>query len=249
MKRFRLVFIVLSMLLSGCYDNFDAPPTEEVVGAGSHKIEYLREACKSGCHTITTDVVCVGRITSSDSEGNFYRSIVVEDASGGAEIKLGRHNTASQYPLGLKVELRLNGTAIMVENGVVQIGLPPQSFDEAPREMEAQAVIDSHIIRSNSVEVISPLDCTVATLNDSFCGRLVAIENLHYTPIEGEEEALAEGYHRLTDENGNTIFLYISPYADFAGCDIPTRLSVEGILYREVVSETLGAQFIIKPRR
>jgi hypothetical protein len=138
----------------------------------------------------------------------------------------------------------------MHENGVMQVGLPPQSFDSAPREMEAQEVIDKHIIRSNSVEPTTPLSCHINSLNHSLCGRFIRIDNRHHSPLPDREECTTlSGYHRFTDIENNAIFSYISPYADFANKEIPTSgISLQGILYYETVGMGIGGQYVIKPR-
>ena len=249
MKRFAPILILISVILSGCYDNHDATQSTNITARDNCDISLLQSRCQNGLYLVTTDLFCLCRITSSDREGNFYRSIVVEDGSGGAEIKIGTYNNAAQYPVGLEVALCLNGTALMFENGVMQVGLPPQNHDSSPREMEAQSVIDKHIIRTNSTEPMQPFLCDIASLDTSMCGRFVAVENLHYAPIEGEEKSTLEEYSRFMDEEGNTIFIYVSPYADFATDKVPTsKLHIQGILYHETVGLNIGKQLVIKPR-
>ena len=249
MKRWTNVLILFLLFAGGCYDRHDNPSTEEFQAFADCKIAELRAFCKNGCHTINHDIVCIGRITSSDLEGNFYRSVTIEDDSGGAEIKLGTYNIATQYPVGLLVALNLNGTAVMVENGVVQVGLPPASFDSAPRAMEAQAVIDKHIVRSDSIEPVAPVLYDIEALNISLCGRFIRIDELRHAPLSEEEnETTMEGYHRFTDNEGNAVFTYISPYSDIADHEIATAIDIQGILYHETVGMGIGRQFVIKPR-
>ena len=62
--------------------------------SGNCDISQLYQLCQGGCHTISSDIVCVGRVTSSDSEGNFYRSMFVEDSTAAVEILLGTYNIA-----------------------------------------------------------------------------------------------------------------------------------------------------------
>ena len=248
MKRFTPILILLLLVFSSCYDNHQEVQSSEFRDSDNCDISQLQERCKEGLYLITSDMICVCRVTSSDQEGNFYRSIVVEDSSGGAEIKLGTYNNAVQYPVGLEVELHLNGTALMFENGVMQVGLPPHSHDSSPREMEAQAVIDKHIIRTNSVEPIQPLVCDIASLDSSVCGRFIAIDNLNYSPSE-EEEGSAEEYARFMDSEGNSLFLYVSPFADFSISELPSSdVTLQGILYYETVGLGIGKQFVIRPR-
>ena len=250
MKRLLIyIFALLAMALGGCYDSHNESSSSAFSDTDNCDIAELQALAQNGCYEVTRELVCVCRVTSSDREGNFYRSIIVEDMSGGAEVRLGIFNSFTQYPVGLVLELHLKGCAVMFENGVLQVGLPPQEFDSLPREFEAQAVIDKHIVRSEIIETVEPLKLDIASLDSSFCGRFIAIEQLHHAPLEGKEKDLLEGYSRFVDKNDNAIFLYVSPYADFAASEIPTSaLSIRGILYHESVGMGIGKQFVIKPR-
>ena len=251
MKRLASVLALFSILMCGCYDNHNAPAATDLSKRANCTIAQLRELCEEeeGCYLVTEERICVGRITSSDSEGNFYRSLIVEDHSGGAEIKLGTYNIASRYPVGLLVALHLNGTALKIENGVVQVGLPPQSFDSSPREMESQLVIDKHIVRSSSVAPTTPATYNISSLDSTLCGRFVRIENICHAPLIENEEVAPTEYYRFANNEDSAIFAYISTYADFAAMEIPTsEVAIQGILYHEAVGMGIGRQFVIKPR-
>ena len=246
MKRQFVILLLFLSVTMGCYDNHGGGSSDGSFVQTNCKIGTLRSLSQDAYPTILADLTCAGRVVSSDKEGNFYRSMVVEDESGAVEVKLGIYNIAAHYPVGLMVAIRLIGTSVMVENGVVQLGLPPQSYDSAPREMEAQEVIDRHILRSTSVVPIEPLVCDVESLDISMCGRVVKVNSLTHSPLEGYEE---REYHRFVDENDNAIFAYISSYADFYGSEIPSEeLAIQGILYYETVGMSIGKQFVIKPR-
>ena len=239
------------MVLSGCYDNHSEPSQKESAVEANCTMSQLRGLCKDGeCYIVAEERICVGRVTSSDKEGNFYRSIVVEDGSGGMEVKLGEYSLATPYPVGLEVALRLNGVALIVENGVVRMGLPPQNFDSKPREIAPQAVIDNYIVPTASVEPIVPMVRDISALELSLCGRFVRAEGLIHAPLaEDEDITLKEGYHRFLDKDGNLLFLYISPYAEFSDFEIVgSDVALQGILYYESVGEDLGRQFVIRPR-
>lgn len=249
MKR-RLIYIIalLTTILGGCYDSHNEASSSTFYGADNCDIAELQALAQNGCYEVSRDLICLCRVTSSDSEGNFYRSLVVEDMSGGMEVRLGIYNSFSQYPIGLVVEFHLKGCAVMFDNGVLQVGLPPQEFDALPRELESQILLDKHLVRSEIIEVIEPCKCDIASLEGSACGRFIIIEQLQHAPLEGEEELL-EDYSRFVDDNGNVVFLYVSPHADFAAKGMATSTaSIQGILYYENVGKELGKQFVIKPR-
>lgn len=247
----RLSILLLSVaLLCGCYDHHNEPPINGEVLSANCDIAQLYQLCKGdNCHIISSNIVCVGQVTSSDGEGNFYRSMFVEDSTGAIEIKLGTYNIEAQYPVGISVALHLQGCAIMVKENILQMGLPPQSFDTEPREFESQVVIDRHIVRGDSTENITPLVCSIASLDTSLCGRFIEVADLQHAPLSDScTELSLVGYHRFSDNNENSIFSYINPLATLASMPIPEeRVAIRGILFYESV-DGKSRHFVIKPR-
>ena len=248
----RLLLLISAILLafSGCYDNHQAPSATDISLSANLEIGKLREFCDNGSHTIAEDFVCVGRVTTSDDEGNFYREMFIEDASGAVKVRVGINNIVSHYPIGTQVALHLQNCAVALKSGVVVVGLPPRSYDDEPREFAPQVVIDQHIERGTSVEEVTPMLCNISELNESLCGRLVKVAELIHAPLEEIEELpTLEGYHRFVDKEGNAIFITVSEFADFAAEEIPTEeLSIYGILYYESVGMDIGKHYVIKPR-
>ena len=249
MLRLSLFISAILLLFSGCYDNHPTNSATDIALTANLEIAKLREFCSNGCHSFTEEFVCVGRVTTSDSEGNFYRTMFIEDASGGAEIRIGIYDIASQYPIGSQVALHLQNSAVMLNNGVVVVGLPPYSYDNEPREFEAPEIINRHIVRGTSVEEVEPMLCNIAELNESICGRFIKVVDITHTPLEEELLPTLEGYHRFTDNSNNAIFTSVSTYADFATAEIPIgEVDICGILHYESVGMNIGKQFVIKPR-
>lgn len=250
MRCFSVIYITLLLLLGGCYDshNNETPHTQNIVA--NCTLAELRQLCKVGYYAVASELICVAQVTTSDREGNFYRSMFVEDGTGGAEIKLGIYDIESQYPIGLPIAIRLKGTAIMESNGYITIGLPKQSFDSSPREFESQVVIDKHITRGNEMRSIEPMLCGIQSIDTSLCGRFVKITSVSHAPLaDSDGELTLEGYHRFIDNNGSAIFTRVSSYADFATAEIPTtEVSIQGILSYEAVGMNMGKQFVITPR-
>ena len=249
MRTFFLLIFLFTMVLSSCYDHHSASDGGEVEISANCTFAELRELCSDECRTITENAICVGRITSSDSEGNFYRTIVVEDASGAAEIKLGIFNSATQYPIGLEIAIKLQNTAIATKNGSIVIGLPPMSYDTSPREFESQAIIDNHIVRGYTITSISPTEHNICDLDLSMCGRYIKLSQLLYSPQEEDAPGRFEGYNRFTDKEEREVFLLVDSHAEFSTENIPfSTVDIEGILYYETISKEKGKQFTIKPR-
>ena len=191
----------------------------------------------------------MGRVTSSDRDGNFYRSLFIEDESGGLEILLGIYDSYTQYPVGTKVALRLNGCAVESKNGHLQVGLPKSSHDLYLREFESQVVIDQHIIRSSDIAPITPQECKIATLDRALCGRLIRTTPHRHAPLSEEACENLTGYHRFVDSEGEELYCAVSEYADFATMAIPEGdTAIVGIVLYESISREVGERFVIYPR-
>ncbi len=196
---------------------------------------------------ITQDIVVVGRVTSADTEDNFYGSLVVEDESGAVELVVGTPNLSACYPEGLRVALRLRGCYADYSRGVVQVGSPAPEYEYyRVANLASEQRVDEVVVRSLDVEPVVPLRTTIAGLQRSMCGRLVELRGLglmdssSIDTLRGEElsRAVWEGYSMFRDERGDTIAIYTRDYARYAERRIPAdSVNLVGILqwdsYRE----------------
>ena len=74
------------LLLAGC-DKATEPGFAETPEASQHTVAYLKSLCDGRASVaVTQDVTIRGFITANDLFGEFDRTIVVEDASGGISI-------------------------------------------------------------------------------------------------------------------------------------------------------------------
>jgi hypothetical protein len=224
---------------TGCYNRHSLPPQGSFAESGNCTFAEVRSVAEGGCHTFTSDKVVVGSVTSSDAAFNFYRTLFIEDGSGAVELLIGNYNMQKVYPVGLQVALRLEGLAVALVDGVVQVGLPPESYDIAPREIGAQVTLDRHLICGTSVEPIEPLLCDIPTLDDAMCGRLVRVRSLAHSPLDDEVE-----YRRYVDENQQVLYIYISDHSSLVA---PEQIdALTGILSLRQMEE--GSVYVITPR-
>ena len=241
-------YILLLITLIGCHKVTDKFVIEGDIPERTNSIATLRELIVGvGGETIKDDVVVVGRVTSSDSEDNFYGSLVVEDESGAVEVVVGTSNLAATYPEGLNVALRLRGCYADYSRGVLQVG------SEAPKyeyfrvgNLASPERVESVILRSSDVAPITPEIVDIADLDGSMCGRLVEVQGLELVDsssidtLEGEElgRSVWLGYAMFKDERGDSIAVYTREYARYAEHRIPMqRVNIVGILQRDKYRE------------
>lgn len=207
----------------------------------TNDIATLRDdIVRVGGLTITEDIVVIGRVTSADSEDNFYGSLMVEDESGSVELMIGTSNLSARYPEGLRVALRLKGCYADYSRGVLQLGSQtPKNEYYRVGNLASPERVDDVVVRSLDVEPIAPLQTVVRELRSSMCGRLVELRGLclmdssSVDTLAGDElsRAVWRGYSMFRDASGDTIAIYTSDYARYAEHRIPTdSVGIVGIL-------------------
>lgn len=146
--------------------------------------------------TIEKDIIIGGQVISEDKSGNIYKSLYIQDATAGIELKLGKNGLYNDYKLGQWVYVKCSGLTLGAYNGMIQLGCedPTNAYENS--YMEAQYLIDTHVFRG---EIGTPLTAKKVAETD-----LTKEENLGcYVELDG-----------LT--YGNEIFLlvYIDPNKD-----------------------------------
>ena len=146
--------------------------------------------------TIEKDIIIGGQVISEDKSGNIYKSLYIQDATAGIELKLGKNGLYNDYKLGQWVYVKCSGLTLGAYNGMSQLGCEDPTNDYETSYMEAQYLIDTHVFRG---EIGTPLTAKKVAETD-----LTKEENLGcYVELDG-----------LT--YGNEIFLlvYIDPNKD-----------------------------------
>ena len=240
MRLLRYILLVATLLVVGCdYDRFDPielrDETEWVPNAELSDVRHSFAVAT----TIREDMVIAGRVVTSDEGGNFYRTLVIEDATGTLELMIGMDYLYRTYPVGSLLAVRLQGLAIDEYNGVLRVGLQPDKWDyRTTSYMSHQAIADKYIYRTNSIAVPVPEHLSAGELTKRLCGQLVTVKGVH---ADDEATTWAEGrytsYRKFRDERGDSIYVQTSPYARFAAQELPSdEVSITGVLYYGEVS-------------
>ena len=240
MRSLRYILLFATLLVVGCdYDRFDPiEPRDETEWVPNAELSDVRHSFAVAT-TIREDMVITGRVVTSDEGGNFYRTLVIEDATGALELMIGMDYLYRTYPVGSLLAVRLQGLAIDEYNGVLRVGLQPESWDyRTTSYMSHQAIVDRYVYRANSLVAPEPKRLSAGELTKHLCGRLVTVENLR---ADDEAVTWAEGrytsYRKFRDERGDSIYVQTSPYARFAAQELPSdEVSITGVLYYGEVS-------------
>lgn len=140
------VLLFISLLWAGSCDKADEPGYMPGPDAVFMSIAHLKSLCTKASVTLTRDIRLRCVVTANDHYGEFDRTLVVADASGGIEVAVDAADLYRDYPLGANLTLYCNGLALGDYGGKIQLGAPPRG-DYAVDRIPAREL--SHYLRCN----------------------------------------------------------------------------------------------------
>lgn len=236
-----LVYIFTCFVLVSCYNAADKPCVCPELPLPNATIATLKHSIiGTHPHVIEDDVVVVGRVVSSDAEDNFYRTIVVDDGTGGVAVMVGMTPLAAKYPDGLRVALCLQDCYAAYQRGVISVGSHAEQYEGYDvGYLASWKDIDRVILRSDDVEVQEPRCVAIADLDHDDCGRLVRIDGLRVVASSSIDDKRGDvlsdarwaGYSLFKDRVGDSVAVYTRADAHFADSNIPEgEVSLCGII-------------------
>lgn len=116
--------LALLLLLAAC-DRTSKLSFEGGAPGGVHTIADLKARCTANSVAVTEDITLEGVVTGNDFYGEFYKTLVVEDASGGISLLIDGTRLAFDYPVGAAVTIFCNGLTLGDYGGKIQLGTAP----------------------------------------------------------------------------------------------------------------------------
>lgn len=225
-----LIYILLPTVFwsgcagSDCKSGDGLPITPDSVVQANATICDVHRAAQVLPTQVTADIIISGTVTSSDQYGNFYKCLFIEDSTDSIVLKVGLYDIYRMYHLGQYVSIRLRGLSLWIEDQLLYLG-----FDNGA-SIDNLTLLSQHVLRQPPCEVtFIPQVVAISNLNDSLLGRMIIIHDLRFQI--NHLSSNYEGLQTMVDPLGQTLKLYTSPYADFAGEPLPEEsFSITGIL-------------------
>lgn len=194
----------------------------------------------NGILSFDTDQILEGYVVSSDSTGNFFKTVSVQDSPSdpnlALQVEMDRTNLFNNFPLGSKIKINLNGLNVGYDRGALKIGETYQDANGNTRVGRmAESKIDSHVAKScDPIQEIQPVvynsiyEAIDATNSVSHINTLVTIHNVQFAQIgvtyadEVTQTTVNLTLEGATEATQNqTTVLRTSGFADFAGVVVP----------------------------
>lgn len=204
MKKISLIVVGLAVL-TACKKEYDTPPLPTIPETPAITIDGLRDWQQSvgGKISITDELSVYGIITMDETDGNIYKNVYMEDATGAINVRILSGGGLYQ---GDSVRIYLKGTVLNKYNGVLQL----DSVD-----------VDNNVVKLDSDVQKAPFITTIDQVTPALESRLIKLENVQFVAYEvgntyADGENLQSVNILLEDCSGNTIIVRTSGYASFA---------------------------------
>lgn len=203
--------IAILATLASCKKEYDTPPTIEYPDIDSVvTIQDLRDLHASQGNTkFNTNVSVYGVITMDENDGNIYKSVYLQDATGGVNVRMLSGGGVYQ---GDSVRIALKDCYVSKYNGLLQL----DSIDA-----------DVNIVKIATAINFPPEVVTIDQVTTAKESELIKFENVQFVSWElgekfADKENLQSMDRTLEDQNGNTVIIRNSGYASFADADLPS---------------------------
>jgi len=100
-------------------------PADDGSPSGVQSISVLKSLCRDRTTRIVQDLTIRGRIVANDSDGEFYKELVVEDETGGIVVAIDGERLYRRYRLFDCVTIACQGLALGSEGGTLLLGTFP----------------------------------------------------------------------------------------------------------------------------
>lgn len=227
--------VLIALFFSGCASQPDVPHV--VIPEGSEKVSvaYLKSIYERTPVAVDREIYIQARVVSSDNHGNFYKTMVVEDETGGIAVRIDLENYYRKYDKGSLVKINCNSLVLSDYGGVIQ--LSAYVYDQTAQYIgyipanRLDAIIS--LDRKNDKEVV-PAEAAIAALTPNHISRAVRFSRVQFVDeelgLEWTEDGADTDRH-IVDGNGNRLIVRTSAHAVFATRLLPAGSgSIQGVL-------------------
>ncbi len=244
-----LTFFALAIFPACVKTEFDEPPVggSPVNVTANKTIGEIKSAFPLAQNTFvvlqdTTDWIIKGQVIMDDKSGNFYKTLVIQDASSGIEVKFNDGYLYNKYPIGRNVYINLRGLVLSDYNGVVSIngGTVVENGVTSVVGLSSPQV-EAKVFKGEFEPLIAPKVKKINELYTSDISTLVQIDDVEFANADvnktyADPVGRTSLNRKIQDCNQLTVLLRSSGYSNFAAALTPAgKGSIVGVysVYRQ----------------
>ena len=229
-----MAILFASLLISACNKKFDEPdvfPDPNIPVTMTLKELKALLPTAGTVKKITDDKVVSGIVVADDRSGNFYKSISIQDATGGISVRLDGTNLFNNYPVGRRIYIKVKDLCVGEYGGLVQLGAVDNTTATIAQTPLPQNLFDKYIIKGSlgnpvTAKTFASVSQLVTTLQDTVQSTLIKLDNFEFSAADTAktyaDPTLSASAVNFVIRNcaGNTITLRTSSYCNFAGTKV-----------------------------
>ncbi|TVR86015.1 MAG: hypothetical protein EA411_11520 [Saprospirales bacterium] len=236
-----LLFTAFILVLTACVkEDFDEPPAEGTdpnveVNA---TIADIKAFYQPGNYVqIEEDLIFSAIVVADDRSGNFFRNLVLQDETGGIQIRFNFTDLHNNYPIGRRLFIRARDLYISDFNGTLQLGGGVErdaSGNITGMDGIPLPLADKFILRGKWDQDYDINTTRVDQLTEDDINTVIRLENVQFragdlgetfaiNTIDDEGNEIRQTInHDLTSCEGDApIIVRTSGFADFATTQLP----------------------------
>lgn len=167
-------------------------------------------------------------VVANDASNNLYKTISIQDSTGGIMLLLDGVNLYQTFPIGAVLRIQLKDLILTDYRRMVQI---VAAIDTITGSLQTTGIpsplFTKHIVVVKDQPNIKPMTVGFKNLHDSLQGRLIKISNVEFASADtnltyADKKNKIGASRALKFCTGGTVYLRTSGYADFAGVKLPS---------------------------
>lgn len=250
-----LLLVAALFVISSCTDlDYDNPPaggSDPNLPVNATIADLKAKHVLGQYEEITEDLTVAALVVSNDEAGNFFKQLVVQDSSGGIEIRIDVTDLHAIYPVGRKIYIKAKGLWLGDYNGLIQLGSGVGTDDQGRPELIRipEPLLANYIKIATYGNPVVPKIKTIDQLTYDDVSTLIQFNNVQFiTADTGETYAdavLQQTLNREIEDCSRTrIIVRTSGFAVFAnqltpggGGSLVGVLSIFGSTYQMTIRD------------
>ena len=231
-----ILFAGIVITNTSCNKQFDQPPVYVVPTVKANTtIKQLKalHTTSGSLDLVNQDIIIRGIVIADDKSGNLYKTIVIQDETGGLTLLLGGNNLFNSYPIGKELFVNCKGLYLGDYNRVIQLGGGIDGSGTTPALADIpSSLFSKYIIKGSFGNVVTPRVVTPAALGtnmqDTLLNTLIQINNVEFSVADTSKTYALPNQNppgtvnfTVKDCSGGSITLRNSGFSAFAGNNVP----------------------------
>jgi hypothetical protein len=228
-----LLLLGSSLVFWACVKTeFDEPPVGgvpvDIQANTTIKALKALHVTPEGYDKVTEDLIIEGEVIMDDRSGNYYKTLVIQDATGGIEVKFNDASLFNSMPIGRKIYIRCKDLLLTDYNGLPQLTGSLIEENGVPRSFGlTEAQVRQKVVKgSYATTPLAPKKVSIGNLTSDMINTLIQIDDVQFTQCDAgqtyADPVTQNSLNRtLEDCDANQLLLRTSGYADFAASFTP----------------------------